>query len=336
MDYLAQFQLEEFSPAVSPMCVKADMQSLYWAKGCRLVRTAESERRMAATHPGLLAANCYPGASLLDLCLAADWMVWLFAFDDQLDEGSGGRRPGTLERAIADVRTCLEYGGAADPTGSFGVALSDIWRRARGRVSEEWEHRFRHHMFDYFRACIWQSAHRRTGVVPDLATFPQMRRDAGAIMPSFDFIELVEGSALPTELYYSAAYQRLLITAANVVCWTNDVMTLEKEMARGDNQNLVLVVSQAERIEVAHAVEEVIRQIRQELLRFRETEDADLLRVLDELGANDECRAMVTRCVAMLKAWMGGHVAWGQATARYLEVDRSVGPPVYLEDLLGS
>ncbi|MFD9624037.1 terpene synthase family protein [Streptomyces virginiae] len=332
MDYVKLFQLHEIITPVNPMGREADQHSRRWARKCGLVLTEESDRRLAATRPGMLAAHCYPSASLPNLRVLADWMTWLFSLDDQVDEGPLGRHPDLLERAFAGGVACLENSDAAHAKNPLWIALHDLVRRFSKRIPEGLEYRFRHHVMDYFRACVWQAAHRQ-GAIPDLETFPQMRRDAGAIMPSFDLIEFSVGAALPTELYYSATYQRLLISAANVVCWTNDVMTVEKEMARGDDQNLILVVQKNKGISLDAATADVIRRIRDQIKRFLKAEE-ELPHTLDELLMGDGQRDTVARCVALLRAWMRGHVDWGQVTARYLEIDRSDGHPAYLENLL--
>jgi Terpene synthase family 2, C-terminal metal binding len=133
--------------------------------------------------------------------------------------------------------------------------LTHILDRIGDRMSAEWRNRFIHHLIDCFTANIWQAAHRRTDEIPDLDTFPAMRRDTGAVPPTFDLIEFVKSTTLPAEFYYSRVYQRLITSAANVVCWTNDLMTLEKEFAHDDEQNFVSVLGRALKIPLAETRE---------------------------------------------------------------------------------
>jgi hypothetical protein len=284
----------------------------------RLVTTSTG-RRLAATRPGTLAAHCYPPASRGDLFLFADWMSWLFSLDDQNDEGSYGRNPQALESALTNVFFAVVGPDARASENPLGAALKDIVGRIGDRMSVEWRHRFLCHLIDYFTANIWQAAHRRTGDIPDLDTFARMRRDAGAIIPSFDLIELVESTTVPAELYYSRIYQRLITSAGNVVCWTNDLMTLEKELAHDDMHNFVPVLAHALGISLEDSIDEVADRAGREVELFLAAE-AELDRVFDELGVSDDLRVATLGCVAMLRAWMRGHVEWGRNTARYLEV----------------
>ncbi|MBO0883369.1 MAG: hypothetical protein J2P17_24145 [Mycobacterium sp.] len=319
-------QLSRIVTPVSPFGAEADRHSVAWAQQSRLVTTSTG-RRLAATKPGTLAAHCYPPAGRDDLFLLADWMSWLFSLDDQNDEGSYGRDPDALESALTNVffaAVGLEFFavvGLDDPAAEnpLGAALKDIVGRIRDRMSVKWRHRFLRHLIDYFTANTWQAAHRRIGDIPDLDTFARMRQDAGAIMPSFDLIELVESTTIPAELYYSRTYQRLITSAANVVCWTNDLMTLEKELAHDDKHNLVPVLAHALGISLEDSIDEVANRAGREVELFLATE-AELDRVFDELKVSDDLRATTLGCVGMLRAWMRGHVEWGRNTARYLEV----------------
>jgi hypothetical protein len=311
-------QLTGIVTPVNPLAAEADRHAVAWAEHHQLVTTPTGQRRLAATRPGTLAAHCYPFASQDDLCLLADWMTWLFSLDDQNDEGSYGRNPEALERALTEVFfTAMKPDGPA-PKNPLSAALTNILDRIGDRMSAGWRHRFLHHVCDYLTANIWQAAHRRTDDIPDVDTFPEMRRDAGAIIPSFDLVEFVESTTIPAELYYSRVYQRLITSAANVVCWTNDLMTLEKELAHDDKHNFVPVLEHALAIPLEDSIDEVAARAGREVELFLAAE-AELDRVFDALEVSDDLRAATLDCVGMLRAWMRGHVEWGRNTARYLE-----------------
>jgi hypothetical protein len=311
-------QLTWIVTPVNPLAAEADQQAVAWAQQHHLVTTSTARQRLAATRPGTLAAHCYPSASQTDLFLLADWMTWLFSLDDQNDEGSYGRNPEALEAVLTDVLLAAVQPHDHVAKNPLGAALTDIFKRIGDRMSIGWRHRFVHHLMDYLTANIWQAAHRRTDDIPDLDTFPGMRRDAGAIIPSFDLVEFVESTTIPAELYYSRVYQRLITSAANVVCWTNDLMTLEKELAHDDKHNFVPVLGHALDIPLEESIDEVAAEAGRQVELFLAAE-AELDRVFNALGVSDELRAATLSCVGMLRAWMRGHVEWGRNTARYLE-----------------
>jgi Terpene synthase family 2, C-terminal metal binding len=69
-----------------------------------------------------------------------------------------------------------------------------------------------------------------------------MCRTAGAMIPTFDLIEFVHDLDLPVQLRVHPLYFDLVASAADVVCWTDDLVTVDKEMAHGDVHNLVIVL----------------------------------------------------------------------------------------------
>jgi hypothetical protein len=303
---------------VNPLAAEADLQAVAWAEQHRLVTTPAGRRRLAATRPGMLAAHCYPTASQSDLFLLADWMTWRFILDDLNDEGSYGWNPQALEPILTNVFFAAVRPDDHAATNPLGSALTNIFDRIGDRMSIGWRRRFVHHLIDYFTANIWQAAHRRTHDIPDVDTFPGMRRDAGAIIPSFDLVEFVESTTIPAELYYNKVYQRLITSAANVVCWTNDLMTLDKQLAHDDKHNFVPVLGHALEIPLEESIDEVAARAGLQVELFL-TAEAELDRVFNALGVSDDLRATTLDCVGMLRAWMRGHVEWGRNTARYLE-----------------
>jgi hypothetical protein len=112
----------------------------------------------------------------------------------------------------------------------------------------------------------------------------------------------------------------LLTTAADVVCWTNDLMTLEKEMTYGDTHNLVCVVSEAAGMTLDQAIDDVIARTDRRIDLFLAAEQ-ELQDVLGAPGSSGESATATRRCVATLRAWMRGHADWGRTTARYAAPD---------------
>lgn len=304
---------------VSPFSEDADQHTVKWSGTKGLVRSESTERHLAETRPGLLAAHCYPTAGRKELRLLADWMSWLFLLDDQVDESGHRIRPGALEAELAGVvRTGLRH--PSPDGGALGYALGDILDRLEHKDPSggRWMLRFHHHLLEYLTACVWQATHRAVGDLLSEETYPEMRRRAGAIMPSFDLVEIACGNVLDPAVYYSKSYQRLLISAANVVCWTNDVMTWEKEAQLGDPHNLVLLTSTARDMPIEQAVAHVVAEADREVGRFLAAER--------ELAP--ECREALAGCVASLRAWMRGHVDWGRKTVRYSGIT-----PPHVEEL---
>lgn len=298
-----------------PHADTADARTLVWVDAGELCDDAAERENLIRIRPGLLAAWCHPEATEADLTLSAKWMAWLFLLDDRIDESDLGRDADLLEEHLHDLQATA-LGTLDSESRPMSRALEEIIGEASAGMSDAWQLRFRQHVSAYLSACVWQAAHRQAAQVPFPGTFPYWRRAFGAIMPTFDLVERSNGGALPSSVYYSRAYQDLLVAAADLVCWTNDLMTVDKEAAHGDLHNLVLVTAherlQARRVAAAEVSAACERRVRTYTAACRE-----LSALTAALGLPDTVRTDADRCAASLRVWVRGHLEWGLRTPRY-------------------
>ncbi|MFJ2812894.1 MULTISPECIES: terpene synthase family protein [unclassified Streptomyces] len=298
-----------------------DARTLLWVDAGDLCDDPAEREDLPRIRPGLLAAYCHPDATEAQLTLSAKWMAWLFLLDDRIDEAALGRDADLLAAHLHDLQATA-LGTRTRATRPMSRALAEIITEASAGTSEVWQLRFRRHVSDYLAACVWQAAHRQAAQVPRPDTFAHWRRGFGGIMPTFDLVETfdpverTDGGALPSCVYYSRPYQELLIAAADLVCWTNDLMTVDKEAAHGDLHNLVLVTAhdrlQDRRTAAAEVSAACARRVGTYTAACRE-----LARLTAALGLPDTVQAHADRCAAALRVWMRGHLEWGLRTPRY-------------------
>ena len=299
---------------------EAEQYAADWLTRHHILPSGEDRAKLSAMGPGALAAHCFPPATRAQMGLLAAWMSWLFVIDDRNDEGHQGRMPDVFAEELNGVYESALTNNTPS-SGPLSDALKEIWEQIHPRMSTFWKQRFRHNMASFFSAYVSQAAHRALSQVPALDTFPQLRRDAGAIWPSFDLIEWVQGYALPPSLYMSRYYQELLTSAADVVCWTNDLLTTEKEHAFDDVYNYVFVLQHARSCDLQEAINEVVQQVEMRINTFLRAEAA-LPKTIDRLKLDVGLQEQVYANVKMLRAWIRGHVAWGETTNRYVPAIR--------------
>jgi hypothetical protein len=270
-------------------------------------------------------------------------LSWLFLLDDQLDEGPLGRDPeavrqvvrplaGTLGAAVgtaAGTRPGAAGGGSAGP---LPAALADVWRRIAPGMPRAWRRRFAAHVTEYLRACGWEAANRARRRVPPPGEFIPARRRAGAIWPSLDLLEFVTRRPLPEIVYEDMLFTELRTAAADVVCWTDDVLTVEKERARGDVHNLALVLENATGCPPAVALDRVTVHIGLRIADFV-SRARHLPGTLDALRVDEPARQAAMSHVDGLRHWMRGHLDWGLDTVRYRGAEPAGVDPAYLEAL---
>jgi hypothetical protein len=68
-----------------------------------------------------------------------------------------------------------------------------------------------------------------------------MRPHTGGLYTDIELIELTEGITLPLIVRQHPHLQRLVLITNNVVCWSNDIISLQKERAHRDMHNPALI-----------------------------------------------------------------------------------------------
>jgi hypothetical protein len=315
----------------------AEEHARIWVRRHGLVRSQRAGERFDKTAAGDLTARVYSTAvSPTVLTAAAEWISWLFLIDDQLDEGEVGKDPAAAQRRLAplaDVLIGKQPGRPADD-GPLPRALADVWLRIKPTMPATWQHRFTRHAQEYLRGCVWEATNRAQGCVPPAEEFVPNRRAAGAIWPSLDLLEYVTGAPLPEVVHADLLFRELRTAAADVVCWTDDVFTLEKERARGDFHNFVAVLEETTgcaTTDAQHLVEELI-DLR--LADFHERARRLPDRLM-RMGVDEQVLRAANLHVTGLRDWMRGHLDWGLRTDRYHCVELTVegAAPTYLERL---
>lgn len=323
--------------AVSPWAHEAESHARSWVRAFDLVRSDRAKERFDKTAAGELAARVYASAvSSLKLATAADWIGWLFFLDDQLDEGHVGKDPAAAHAFLQPLAESLsEKPANRPPDGSpLRAALSDIRRRMLPTMPVAWQRRFTRHVADYLNGCEWEAANRAHGRVPSLDEFPSRRRMAGAIWPSLDLLEFVTDEPLPDRVYGDPLFAEMCEAAADVVCWTDDVLTLDKERAHGDVHNLVIVLEHATGCTTTAAMMRASHHIDSRLADFMRCERRHP-GMLDRLGVDGPGQQATQQYVTGLRNWMRGHLDWGLHTIRYHSVEHTATglAPAYLETL---
>lgn len=305
-----------FHSSINPWVQEAHAHTLDWAKQYRLVRKEEALHRFETSRFTWLAARAYPTAGRVELEAINDWLTWLFLFDDQFDEGVIGGPAQHLEPLLESYVAFLARPVTAPGLSPAAAALVDLCQRTRSQMPDTWWARFAHHFSLYLRTYPWSVGNTARGTAPALVEYLERRRHSGGMYPAIDLIELVLHRELPRGLLEGSHLPLLSRITNDVVCWSNDIFSLEKENARGDVNNLVLVVEREERIPLQQAVDQVGAMVSAAVELFLRVE-----RTLPACPADLE--RDVQHYLRMLRGWMRGNLDWSIETGRYAQVERS-------------
>lgn len=321
-----------FPAEIHPQAREVHQHTLSWAIHHRLLQEEVAISRFNLSGFAWLAARTYPRTTFEELALTNDFFSWLFMIDDQFDDSSLGRQPERMQQVVDGLLFILrpEGSGQVRPLQSpIAEALEELWARMRARMASAWQQRFADHMRDYLEAYLWETRNRGQGEVPDLAVYIEKRQDAGAMRLALDYIDLTEHVDLPAEVYQSTLIQALLLATNNVVCWQNDLFSIEKEIARGNLSNLVLVLQRAYGGRLQDAVELANDMITREVRLFEQ-----LSKLTGE--AFPAYRQDLEKYLVVMRAWMRGNIDWSIDSARYLDVEQFAqgDDPDYIEPIL--
>jgi hypothetical protein len=310
-----------FSPQTSPHIQTARQHLDEWVKEFGVIRKDAARRRFAQADFAWFAGRTYPTADESDLQLVADCFAWLFLLDDQLDDGSAGRdldQVASLKQGLAAIlmrphRSAKAVCANLAVRAPLVMALADLWQRMEGRTTENWRWRFVRHVVAGATAAYWESDNRVRQIVPDEQAYIEKRRHTGAIYICMDLIEVVERIDMPERIYESALFKETLNAACDVVCWTNDVYSLEKEHALGENHNLVSIVEHQRGLTREQALAHVVQAIAAKVQRFIQLEPEVLEKFVEH-------RDDLTKYLAGMRSWMRGNIDWSSSTKRYIEL----------------
>jgi hypothetical protein len=273
----------------------AEERSLRWLERHGIVARGPRLKALAGAHLTTLVAGFYPSAGLPQLCLASDYVCWAFALDDLGDETEVGLRPARLAELFGSFAALLD--GAAPRTGATPLdrGLHELLVRVAALTTPAQMTAFVAGNRAYFDAMLWEADNRARRKVPGEAAYLALRPAAGAVPSFFALIEPLEEIRLAPAVRSHPAVVRLAGLAGDIICWTNDLLSYEKEHAHGDFHNLVMVLQHHRDLKPADAAESAIElvngathdfiDIAARLPSFDEDQDRELARYVEVLRA---------------------------------------------------
>jgi hypothetical protein len=297
--------------------------TIAWLTSFGLLSNEMHAAKIRAARFDRLAARAYPLANLQGLQLAADWTTWLFLRDDISDSDGFGSDPDAMrEHSAALIHTLLQGAGAAKKRGPLILALADLRERILDLAGPLFLARFVGPVEDYLSACAWEANNRLHNTVPSVDTYKRMRLFTGGVLTCTALIEVTDHIALSLPARRDPTVQRMVEIASNVICWSNDIFSAEKEARKNDFHNLVIV----EQKESGCSFDEAMARV----VRMHDEEVAEFVRLARTLPTSEPALA---HFVSVLEAWMRANYDWSLESGRYAASGGGVPsvepPPLY-------
>lgn len=324
-----------FSSRRSPDYERARADHLAWPRRLGLITTAAAAQRHSQGGYADLAARFYPSAVGADLDLGVDLMSWFFLFDDLFD-GPRGEDPQEAKQLTDDVAAGLD-GPLPDSAPLIARGFADMWRRTCQGMSPAWCLRSARHWRAYFSGYIDEASSRHRNAPCDSAgQYLAMRRQTIGVQPTVDLSERTGHYEVPQRLFDSAVQFAMLQIAIDTNLILNDIASLEKEEARGEQNNMVLILMRehgwTQGRSIAHMQDEVRTRLEQFLLL-----ESCLPTVYDIFALNPEEREAAEKYrIDGVRSVIRGSYDWHRSSGRYAS-DHVIPADCqgYLEDLGG-
>lgn len=295
-----------FPVRTSPDMDAARARSLVWTRERGLITGPADEKRVTGWDIAGLMARWAPDAVGAGLDLIVNGVVLITMLDDQFDSPQG-RDPHQAARIHDHLVALSRPGGNTAPQGPLACALKEVWDTIFAGTSPEWAQRTSEHHRWYLDSSLDEARNRHHQRTPSReGYFTQRHRGSGYVYPMLDMSQKAYGFELPTAAFQSPAICQMMEITAEFIDVVNDVHSLEKEEARGqERDNLVHVIMHETGCGRTQAIAEIARMADRIVGQFVKLED--------QTGDDP----LTQRFVDCMRAAMSGYLEWSRTTARY-------------------
>ncbi|WP_437622180.1 terpene synthase family protein [Sorangium sp. So ce1151] len=300
-----------FDASCHPKVDVVEHRTLDWVRRLRLATDDRALARIKAASVAHLAAWVFPSASVQTLQLASDFTAVLFLLDDAYDEGELSADPRAVARLNEKYLGELFGYVEADRGDPLTRGLLDIRDRIRDSRPHFFLNRWLSHFQYYYEANLWEANNRMQRRVPGVEEYIMMRRYSGAVYPYCDMIELLLDQPLPLEVVQHPQLQSVREICNDILCWTNDYFSLEKELRSGEVHNLIVVLRDNGGLTLEEAA-----------ARLRHMHDARVAEYQDlkEKVLASWSTSGISQYLDAVDAMIAGHQRWALAALRYSEL----------------
>ncbi|MFC8131042.1 epi-isozizaene synthase [Streptomyces sp. NPDC057302] len=327
----------DFPRRLHPYWPELQEKSRTWLREMRLMPPDKVERYADSLCYTDLVAGYYIGAPDELLSAIADLSSWFFAWDDRHDRDSVHGRATQWRRLCRGLHETLRAPRQQlhhrDP---LVAGFADCVLRLYSHLGASWNARFARHFHSVIEAYDLEFRNRRTGTVPTVEAYIELRRLTFAHWTWIDLLEPTARHELPRDVRKHPAYRRAALATQDFSAWYNDLCSLPKELAGDELHNLGISLIQHEGLSLEEAVAEVHRRVVGCISDFLAAEKEVLNlagRLADGSAHGQELSDAVESCVFNMRNWFSSVYWFHHESGRYRVDswdDRSI--PPYVSD----
>jgi pentalenene synthase len=302
-----------FPSRISPDFQIAHDHHLAWPKSFGFLSSeAEEAHHLRGQFP-LIAAMFYPNAVGSELDIGVDQQSWYFLFDDALDE-QWGQSAERVRHLVGLIKEGIAGAGSPLP---LADAFADMRRRSCQGMPRDWIQRSSAHWSSYLDHHVDEARSRQAGSPMPLNTYLRVRRHTIGVAPVIDLAERLSSCVLPDRLYELPHLSVMReMTKMFIIC-DNDVVSLDKDAALGEKNNLVLCLEREQGLSRRASVEKVLQR-QNEVLQLFSTAQQNLMSATRNGSLDSTEHDLLKRyCTDVLQTTIRGAYDWHHTSTRY-------------------
>ncbi|TFK30274.1 terpenoid synthase [Coprinopsis marcescibilis] len=288
-------------------------QSVKWLDTNCPDLNAKQRRALYGLQAGELTAYCYNTATPERLRVVSDFMNYLFHLDN-ISDGMMTRETDVLADVVMNALWLPErYEPCKDQPAEElnpGKLARDFWARGIPDCGPGAQARFKETLGLFFESVNIQTRARDEGVIPDLESYIDVRRDTSGCKPCWALIEYALDIDLPDFVAEHPVIAALNQGTNDLVTWSNDIFSFNVEQSRGDTHNMIVILMQHHGHSLQSAIDYVGDLCQQTIDTFCSNKNN-----LPSWGP--EIDDIVARYVQGLQDWIVGSLHWSFQTHRY-------------------
>ena len=249
---------------ISPFATRVQTSTIEWAKERNLLNEPSLLKSYEIQKIGYLACRAQPYDKFSDIMLTSEYMLLLCMLDDYSEEVSN---PDDFSDYSGKILNILRGTNAPIKEDDFLKGWEEWWGRVRVGTPKEWQIRIIDSISKCFEAIMWEINNRIHNIIPDVHEYVLNRQHSGSVFVCFDLVERGGMRYCPNK-FRDEVFVDLVNSASKIANWTNDILSLEKELKNGETQNLVISVHRQNKTSISDSLEHVMQMLDVELFKY--------------------------------------------------------------------
>lgn len=294
-----------FDGDINPYAKEIQQSMVEWANEIGIL-DSNNTNKYKSQKIAYLASHSQPYDSSENVRLTSDYLLLFCMLDDYSENVKDPIQFKEYSNRIIDVLR----GNVIYIEDQFLNGWKDWWQRVQVVTPIEFHYLLIKNIKDCFEAMAWEINNQIKNEIPTVEDYNEKRLYNGSSFIAFNLIEIGGGKLLPTKVRYYLLNE-LIISANNLVNWTNDILSLKKEIENNEIHNLVISMQKQNGNTLEEALRDVKNIVDSEINKFNElkTEVYELNQPFD---------SNIVKYIARLENVIRGHYEWSLKSKRFI------------------